>query len=388
MSLLMLPVTFAAQRGSLAIYIHERDGWPQFEWNSQDVNTQLAALRFRQGRRSGRMEVLGSALREEAVLHILSEDVVAAAEMDRCNAFDRHAVRAGLALRMREGSGLPLPAEARYTGALDIVIDTARNSSTPVTLERLLSWHAGLLADETGAGKKRIGGLRRGGAVRTGLESVERDRRRRLHLDKPDAAQLAAEHAAFLDWVNADASVDLVLKAAIAHLWFLVLQPFERNNGRIAQALTDMLLARSEDGHGRFYSLSAQLLHERRAYAFALDRARRGSLDITAWLQWFLGCLDRAVASTDELLAPVLRKAHFWELLANESLSERQRAVLGFLLDDSRAVLTASAWAARAETSKDTALRDIRELLGRGLLVKDDAGGRSSGYRLAVPKLG
>jgi Fic family protein len=207
--------------------------------------------------------------------------------------------------------------------------------------------------------------------------------REKVHYEAPAAVRLEGEMAAFVEWYNGTAPLDPVLKAAVAHLWFVTIHPFEDGNGRIARAIADMMLARSEGSPQRFYSMSAQIRLERKDYYAILERTQKGDLDITAWLRWFLGCLDRAFDGTQEILANVRRKARFWEAMAGQQLNERQRKVINWLLDGFEGKLTSSKWAALTKTSPDTALRDINDLVAREVFVKDEAGGRSTSYSLA-----
>jgi len=376
----------------MTIYIHERQGWPQFEWTSQSVTGYLAAVRYQQGRLSGRMEALGSELRAEAISQTLTEDVVTSGALDG-DTLDRESVLAAVSRCLADHGALK-PEKALLTsagssraGSVWPFIDAAGHCQAPVTLERLFGWHAALLPDGTSNGILVAVGTLREGPVRTGMQYVGSARRARGHLYAPEAAQLRIEIVRFLEWFNSDAPLDPVLKAAIAHLWFLALQPFEAGNGGLARVLSDLMLARAEGGRPRFYSLSAQLCREHKAYALALERARKASLDITPWLQWFFACLTGAFASAEDLLAHILRKARFREALPRQDLSVRQRFVIEHLLEHSGGTLAVSDWATLANTSKDTALRDINDLLARGLLLKKDAGGRSSRYRLPALKL-
>lgn len=208
--------------------------------------------------------------------------------------------------------------------------------------------------------------------------------REKVHYEAPAAGRLHEEMAAFIAWFNSDIPLDSVMKAMIAHLWFVTIHPFDDGNGRIARAIADMALAQSEGSPQRFYSMSAQIRLERRDYYAILERTQKGGVDITGWLLWCLACLDRAIAGAESVLAHVLRKARFWEAMAGQPLNERQRQMLDRLLNGFEGKLTSSKWATLTKTSADTALRDINDLVSRGVLAKEEAGGRSTSYTLVT----
>ncbi|TGQ46867.1 Fic family protein [Mesorhizobium sp. M00.F.Ca.ET.216.01.1.1] len=366
----------------MATYIHELEGWPKFEWNSQDLADQLAAVRHRQGRLLGRMEALGFELRTEAVLQTLTEDVLKSSEIEG-EVLDKEQVRSSIARRLGIDIGALALVDRDVEGVVEMMLDATQNYRQPLTDERLFGWHAALFpTGRSGMTKIIVGAWRdeASGPMQVVSGPIGREK---VHYEAPAAARLQAEMAAFIDWFNGGASLDPVLKAAVAHLWFVTIHPFEDGNGRIARAIADMMLARSEGSPQRFYSMSAQIRLERKDYYAILERMQKGDLDITAWLQWFLRCLDRAFDGAEEILANVLRKARFWEAKAGQPLNERQRKVVNRLLDGFEGKLTSSKWAALTKTSPDTALRDINDLVARGILVRDEAGGRSTSYSLA-----
>ncbi|TIS88245.1 Fic family protein [Mesorhizobium sp.] len=367
----------------MATYIHELEGWPKFEWNSQDLADQLAAVRHRQGRLLGRMEALGFELRAEAVLQTLTEDVLKSSEIEG-EILDKEQVRSSIARRLGIDIGALALVDRDVEGVVEMMLDATQNYRQPLTDERLFGWHAALFpTGRSGMTKIIVGAWRdeASGPMQVVSGPIGREK---VHYEAPAAARLQAEMAAFIDWFNSGASLDPVLKAAVAHLWFVTIHPFEDGNGRIARAIADMMLARSEGSPQRFYSMSAQIRLERKDYYAILERTQKGGLDITAWLQWFLRCLDRAFDGAEEILANVLRKARFWEAKAGQPLNERQRKVVNRLLDGFEGKLTSSKWAALTKTSPDTALRDINDLVARGILVRDEAGGRSTSYSLAA----
>lgn len=268
-------------------------------------------------------------------------------------------------------------------GVVEMMLDATQNFAESLTEERLFAWHAALFpTGRSGMSKITVGAWRteKSGPMQVVSGPLGREK---VHFEAPVAGRLKADMRAFLKWFNGKESIDPVLKAAVAHLWFVTIHPFEDGNGRIARAIADMALARSEDSPRRFYSMSAQIRAERKGYYDILESTQKGDLDITSWLQWFLACLDRAFDGAETILAAVLRKAKFWEGFARENLSDRQRLVLNRLLDGFEGKLTSSKWATLTRVSQDTALRDIDDLVLRGLLVKESAGGRSTSYALA-----
>jgi Fic family protein len=367
----------------MAPYIHELEGWPRFEWNSHKLAEQLAAVRHRQGRLLGRMEALGFELRAEAVLQTLTEDVLKSSEIEG-EILDKEQVRSSIARRLGMDIGALAPVDRDVEGVVEMMLDATQNYQALLTDERLFAWHAALFpTGRSGMTKIIVGAWRDEASGPMQVVSGPMGRER-VHYEAPTAARLDGEMTAFIEWFNgASAPLDSVLKAAVAHLWFVTIHPFEDGNGRIARAIADMMLARSEGSPQRFYSMSAQIRLERKDYYAILERIQKGGLDITTWLQWFLGCLDRAFDGAEAILANVLRKARFWEAMAGQPLNERQRKVVNRLLDGFEGKLTSSKWAALAKTSPDTALRDINDLVARGVLVKDEAGGRSTSYSLA-----
>jgi Fic family protein len=363
-------------------YIHDLKGWPKFEGSSRDLAEQLIAVRHRQGRLLGRMEALGPELRAEAVLRTLTKDVLKSSEIEG-EVLDKEQVRSSIARRLGMDIGALTPVDRDVEGVVEMMLDATQNYQAPLTAERLFAWHAALFpADRSGMTKIIVGAWRDEASGPMQVVSGPTGREK-VHYEAPVAARLDGEMTAFVKWFNGDAPLDRVLKAALAHLWFVTIHPFEDGNGRIARAISDLMLARSDGSPRRFYSMSAQIRLERKDYYATLERTQKGYLDITAWMQWFLGCLDRAFVGAEDTLANVLRKARFWEAMAGQPLNERQRKVVNRLLDGLEGKLTSSKWSTLAKTSPDTALRDINDLVARGLLVKDEAGGRSTSYSLA-----
>jgi Fic family protein len=363
------------------VYIHELSDWPNFRWNVGGLSNQLAQVRYKQGRLLGRMERLGFNLKAEATLQSLTEEVVKSSEIEG-EILDRDQVRSSIARRLGMDIGALTPADRNVEGVVEMMLDATQKYDQPLTAERLFGWHAALFpTGRSGMLKIVVGGWRteRSGAMQVVSGPIGHEH---VHFEAPAAKRLEDEMKTFLGWFNAAQELDPVIKAAIAHLWFVTIHPFEDGNGRIARAIADLALARSEQSAQRFYSMSAQTRKERSAYYDILEKTQRATLDITGWLEWFLGCLDRAFDGAEAILANVLRKAEFWERHTTTALNERQRLILNRLLDGFEGKLTSSKWARIAKVSQATAARDIDDLIERGILQKDAAGGRSTSYSL------
>jgi Fic family protein len=365
----------------MSTYIHQMDAWPQFRWSDEKVATPLAAVRHHQGRLIGRMESLGFPLKAEAVLQTLTEDVLKSSEIEG-EKLDKEQVRSSIARRLGIDIGGLAPVDRNVEGVVEMMLDATQNFADPLTKDRLFAWHAALFpTGRSGMSKITVGDWRKDetGPMQVVSGAIGHER---VHYEAPPAAMLDGAMSAFLDWFNAEPKIDPVLKAALAHLWFVTIHPFEDGNGRIARAIADMALARSENSSSRFYSMSAQIRIERNAYYEILEATQKGDLDITDWLLWFLDCLARAILGAEEALSAVLAKAQFWERVAGEAISDRQRTMLNRLLNGFEGKLTSSKWAIITKTSQDTASRDIDDLIKRGILQKDAAGGRSTSYSL------
>lgn len=362
-------------------YIHEEADWPNFTWSAEVLADPLAALRHRQGRLLGRMEGLGFDLRAEAFLRTLTEDVVKSSDIEG-ERLDSNAVRSSIARRLGIDIGALAPTDRNVEGVVEMMLDATHNYAEPLTAERLFGWHAALFpTGRSGMTRIIVGDWRDEAAGAMQVVSGAHGRER-VHFEAPEAARLPKEMSDLLTWLDKPDGTDPVLRAAIAHLWFVTIHPFEDGNGRIARAIADLMLARSEDSPQRFYSMSAQIRFERDAYYTTLERTQRGKLDITAWLSRFLGCLDRAISGADAMLEGVLMKARTWDRLRDLPLNERQRLIINRLLDGFEGKLTSGKWAKITKVSTDTALRDITELVELGVLRKGEAGGRSTSYSL------
>ncbi|MBX9588499.1 MAG: Fic family protein [Hyphomonadaceae bacterium] len=363
-------------------YIHELNGWPEFTWDHKALEEPLAAVRHRQGRLFGRMEALGLKLRSEAMLQTLTEDVIKSSEIEG-EQLSRDQVRSSLARRLGMDIGALTPADRNVEGVVEMMLDATQKYSDPLTAERLFGWHAALFPTGYSGLHKIITGAWRddkNGPMQVVSGPVGKER---VHYEAVTAARVDGDMKAFLDWFNAEPAIDPVLKAGVAHLWFVTIHPFDDGNGRIARAIADMALARSEGSPQRFYSMSAQICLERSAYYDILEATQKADLDITRWLSWFLACLNRAFDGAEVILAGVLKTARFWEKHAGAAFNERQRDMLNRLLGTFEGRLTSSKWAKIEKCSQDTALRDITDLVERGVLKRDESGGRSTNYSLA-----
>jgi Fic family protein len=365
----------------IVMYAHELKDWPAFRWNQERLADRLAAVRHRQGRLIGRMEGLGFQLRAEAVLRTLTEEVLKSSEIEG-ELLDKEQVRSSLARRLGMDIAGLVPTDRDVEGVVETMLDATQNYAAPLTKERLFAWHAALFPTGRSGMRKIVVGAWRtqaSGPMQVVSGPVGRER---VHFEAPVATRVDAEMRAFLEWFESHVAIDPVIKAGVAHLWFVTIHPFEDGNGRIARAVADLALTRSEGNPQRFYSMSAQIRVERSAYYDILEETQKGGLDITAWLEWFLGCLGRAFDGAETILASVLQKARFWDARGGERFNDRQRMIINRLLNGFEGKLTSSKWAKLAKCSQDTALRDIDDLLQRGILVKDAAGGRSTSYSL------
>ena len=363
-------------------YIHQSPQWPAFGWDSERISQRLVEVRHRQGRLIGRMEGLGFQLRTEAVLDTLTEDVLKSSEIEG-EKLDRDQVRSSIARRLGMDIGALAPADRNVEGVVEMMLDATQHYDQPLTAQRLFDWHAALFpTGRSGMSRINVGAWRddKTGPMQVVSGPIGKER---VHYEAPIAARLRAEMKKFLDWFEKESSTDFVLKAGVAHLWFVTIHPFDDGNGRIARAIADMVLARSECSPQRFYSMSAQIRQERKAYYEILEATQKSDLDITSWLEWFLACLARAFDRAETTLAAVLGKARFWDRFVGLEFNERQRNMINRLLNGFEGKLTSSKWAKLTKCSQDTALRDIEDLIKQGVLTKDSAGGRSTSYSLS-----
>ena len=362
-------------------YIHEHSGWPSLKWDETALAALLGRVRHSQGRLLGKMEGLGFSLRNEASLRMLTADVVKSSAIEG-EQLDAEAVRSSLARRLGLDIGGLKPAPRDVEGIVEMMLDATQHYDRPLTAERLFDWHAALFpTGRTGMRKITVGAWRTAASgpmqVVSGAAGKEK-----IHFEAPGSERLAKEMKSFLKWIEKPSPVDPVLQSGVAHFWFVTIHPFEDGNGRIGRAIADMVLARAEKAPERFYSLSSQIESEKKDYYLVLEASQRGDTDITHWLQWYLGCLERALASAQGELESVLAKAEVWKKISAVSINDRQRAIINRLLDGFEGKLTSTKYAKLAKCSHDTALRDIHALIEAGILVRDGAGGRSTSYSL------
>ena len=361
-------------------FIHQKDNWPEFTWNSNDFLDLLSEARNLQGRLIGKMETLGFDLRNEALLDTLTLDVLKSSEIEG-EFLNPDQVRSSIARRLGMEIAGAVESDRNVEGVVEMMLDATQKCFDPLTADRLFDWHAALFpTGRSGMYKITVADWRKDttGPMQVVSGAMGKEK---VHFQAPDSDLVEKEMTRFIDWFN-NSKVDLVIKAAIAHLWFVTIHPFEDGNGRITRALTDMLLAQSDRSNQRFYSMSAQIRLERKQYYEILEKTQKGNLDITDWIVWFLNCLINALKSTDSILTRVLFKAEFWQKHIDTAINDRQRKLLNKLMDGFDGKLTSSKWAKIAKCSKDSAVRDINDLIEKGILQKESAGGRSTNYEL------
>lgn len=363
-------------------YIYKHSNWPKFYWNQEKIVQILVDVRHRQGLLLGKMNALGFSLRDEAILKTLTIDILKTNEIEG-EILNPEQVRSSIARRLGMQVAELVPSGHNVDGVVEMMIDTTQKFDTPLTDERLFNWHAALFpTGRTGMYKITTGNWRKGdrGPMQVVSGPIGKER---VHFEAPDSMVLEKEMKQFLEWFNNKLEIDPVIKAAIAHLWFVTIHPFDDGNGRIARAITDMQLARADKTAQRFYSMSAHIQKERKQYYNILEATQKSDdLDITKWLEWFLACLNNALDSTQEILAVVFQKAHFWDKNFKKTINERQRIMLNKLLDGFTGKLTSAKWAKITKCSHDTALRDIKDLIKQEMLMQDESGGRSTSYSL------
>ena len=364
----------------MARYIYLLDDWTNFVWDSDIVLPMLCEVRNLQGLILGKMNALGFSLQEEATLNTLTTDVLKTSEIEG-EMLNKAQVRSSIARRLGiEIAGMAHPSR-NVEGVVEMMLDATQNYKRPIDEERLFGWHAALFpTGRSGMYKIETGQYRTSDMqVVSGAMGKEK-----VHFEAPPPQTLKKEMDKFIAWFNSDINIDPVVKAAIAHLWFVTLHPFDDGNGRITRALSDMALARSDDSNRRFYSMSNQILKERKKYYAALEKSQHGDRDITHWINWFLSCLKRALLSTEKTLQSVFQKADFWKKYSQTSFNDRQKLMLNKLLDGFDGKLKSSKWAKITKCSADTALRDIKDLIEKGVLKQEEAGGRSTNYELIL----
>ena len=365
------------------IYLYQHENWPNFIWDIRELSDLLAEVRNKQGRLIGKMETLGFDLQNEAFLETLTSDILKTNEIEGI-VLNKEEVRSSIARRLGIDTGGLSPINRSIEGIVDMMFDATKNFDKPLTKKRLFDWHYALFPmGRSGMYEIIVGNWRDDSTGPMQVVSGPMGKEK-IHYQAPPAKVINNEMTGFLNWFNKEKNIDLVLKASIAHLWFVTLHPFEDGNGRIARAITDMLLARSDGLPQRFYSMSSQIQKERKSYYNILEKTQKGDLDITEWINWFLNILQKAIINSEETLALVIKKHQFWNAYGTEIKNERQKKILNILLDGFIGNLTTSKWAKIAKCSQDTALRDIQDLINKGILIKSSSGGRSTKYELKL----
>jgi len=360
-------------------YIYEFENWPSFSWNETDINAVFGEVRNIQGRIIGQMNTLGFAIKEEATLTTLTLDVIKSSEIEG-EKLDYEQVRSSIAKRLGINTAGLITANRNVEGIVDMMLDATQNYQSSLTEERLYGWHSALFPTGYSGIHKIETGRYRNGEMQIVSGAMGKEK---IHFEAVPAEKLQKEMDKFLNWFNTNLKMDPVLKAAIAHFWFIIIHPFDDGNGRIARAITDLMLSRADGIRERYYSMSSQILLERKQYYEVLQKVQHSNGDITDWLIWFFHCLKNALVSSETALQNVLRKTFFWKAHENTMLNARQRLVLNKLLDGFEGKLKFSKWAKIAKCSPDTALRDIKDLIEKGILKQENQGGRSTNYELA-----
>lgn len=365
----------------MSLYVYQQSDWPYFIWDSEMVLMYLTEVRFAQGRLMGKLESMGFEMRENAQFEMLSLEVLKSAEIEG-ERYKPDEVRSSVARKLGLDKFTNVQVGKNVDGVVEMMYDALNHANSPLTRERLFGWHASLFpTGYSGTYPITTAAYRadQNGPMQLVSGAMGRER---VHFQAPPADRVPSEMNVFLEWFNNDQGLDFVLKAGVAHLWFLTLHPFEDGNGRLARALTDLLLARSDKSTQQFYSLSAQFLKERKAYYEILEKTQKGDLDVTDWLMWFLTGFYKALKATETILDKTLHKADFWKQHAQTLFNDRQLKVVNLLLDSFEGKLTSSKWARLCKCSQDTALRDLTDLLQKEVLKKEEGGGRSTHYAL------
>jgi Fic family protein len=363
----------------MAKYIYENRNWTKFTWQDKNINVFFGEVRLMQGKIIGQMNTLGFSAKEEVTLTALTLDVVKSSEIEG-ELLNYDQVRSSIARRLGINTAGLMPSNRHIEGVVEMMLDATQRHTLPLTEKRLFGWHAALFPTGFSGPYKIEVGQYRSGEMQVVSGAMGKEK---VHYEAVKSELVKAEMDKFLDWFNNDNNLDLVLKAAIAHFWFIIIHPFDDGNGRIGRAITDMLLARAEDSGERFYSMSSQILIERKQYYEVLQKVQHSTGDITEWLVWFLNCLKNAMLATENTTQKIMYKVEFWKLHEQTPINERQRLVLNKLFDGFDGKLQTSKWAKIAKTSTDTALRDIKDLVEKGILQQTNEGGRNANYELS-----
>ena len=363
----------------MAKYIYQSENWTDFTWKSEEINLLFGEVRNLQGKVNGQMNALGFSMKEEASLTTLTLDVIKSSEIEG-EILNYDQVRSSIARRLGMDVAGLVASDRNVEGVVEMMLDATQNFQQPLTEERLFGWHSCLFPTGWSGMYKIEVGQYRTGEMQVVSGAIGKEK---IHFEAPNPTIVKAEMDAFLNWINNDKNeLDPVLKTAIAHFWFIIIHPFDDGNGRIARAISDLLLARSDKSSERFYSMSNQILADKKTYYEVLQKVQHNDRDITAWLKWFLHCLKNALLETELSLQKILNKANFWKTHENTPFNERQRFIINKLLYDFEGKLKTSKWAKMTKCSTDTALRDIKDLIDKGVLKQESEGGRSTNYEL------
>lgn len=360
------------------MYIWQEKDFPNFVYNIESVLQRLSDVKLAIGRLTGMMGALGFEVKNTAALDSMTADIIMSSAIEGIT-LNRDDVRSSVAWQLGINNA-EVPASNRYIeGVVNVMFDAVSNYNDPLTHQRLFQWHSLLFPSVMSFEKITVGAYRKSQQpmqVVSGRYGSEK-----IHYEAPSSAQVPEMMDVLLNYIE-NAKVDGIIKAAIAHLWFVTIHPFSDGNGRIARTIMDMLLARSDNSQNRFYSMSAAIAENRKSYYEILERTQKGGLDITEWLIWFLNCLEQAVKKAVQITKRTLQKAAFWDQYRQLSLNPRQIKILNMLWDGFEGKLQTGKWAKIAKCSTDTALRDIQDLIQKGILIKTEDGGRSTGYEL------
>ncbi len=359
-------------------YIYEYKDWTDFSWQDKAINIIFGEVRLMQGKIIGQLNAIGFYSKEEVTLNALSLEVVKSSEIEG-ELLNYDQVRSSIARRLGINTAGLVPSSRHIEGVVEMMLDATQRYTLPLTEKRLFGWHAALFPTGYSGPYTIEVGQYRTGAMQVVSGALGKEK---VHYEAVKPELVKPEMDKFLEWLNNENRLDPVLKAAIAHFWFVIIHPFDDGNGRIGRAITEMLLARAEGSQDRFYSMSSQILFERKRYYEVLQKVQHSSGDITEWLEWFLLCLKRAMLATENTTQKILRKAEFWKLHEHTPINERQRIMLNKLFDGFEGKLQTSKWAKITKTSTDTALRDIKDLVDKGILFKTSEGGRNANYEV------
>ncbi len=362
----------------MAKYIYQYSSWPNFTWDDKEIQVILGKVRHLQGKLYGQISTLGFSIKEETLLSTLTLDVLKSSEIEG-ELLNYEQVRSSIARKLGlEYAGM-IFSDRYVEGVVEMMLDATQNYLQPLNDERLFGWHAALFPTGRSGMYKIDTGCYRNDVMQVVSGPMGKEK---VHYQAPSPEKVKDEMDEFLTWFNSETKLDMVIKSAIAHFWFIIIHPFDDGNGRIARALSDLLLARSDESSQRFYSLSSQILLERKVYYEVLQKVQHKDGDITEWLSWFLNCLYRSLKSTEETMEKAFYKTEFWDKHKDTVLNSRQRLMLNKLFDGFEGKLKSSKWAKITKCSPDTALRDIKDLIEKGILKQEKSGGRSTNYEL------